>query len=202
MLNSFLKRFFDLVASSIALLLLWPLFVVVALWIKLDSKGPVFFKQTRVGRYEKSFKILKFRSMSVPSSAQAAGLLITVGQDARVTKSGAFIRKTKLDELPQLINVLLGSMSIVGPRPEVPQYIACYTAKQKAIVLSVRPGITDNASIEFRDENEILGKAQDPEKAYIEEVLPIKINHYINYVEKNSLLEDIKIVIKTLRILF
>ena len=202
MLNSFLKRGFDLIASTIALLILCPLFVVIAVWIKLDSKGPVFFKQIRVGRHEKNFKILKFRSMSVPSSAQAAGLLITVGQDARVTKSGAFIRKTKLDELPQLINVLLGSMSIVGPRPEVPQYIACYTAQQKAIVLSVRPGITDNASIEFRDENEILGKANDPEKAYIEEVLPIKINHYINYVEKNSLLEDFKIVFKTIKVLF
>ena len=202
MFNSFFKRVFDLVASSIALLLLWPLFVVVALWIKLDSKGPVFFKQTRVGRYEKNFEILKFRSMSVPTSVQAAGLLITVGQDARVTKSGFFIRKTKLDELPQLINVLKGEMSIVGPRPEVPKYIACYTAEQRRCVLSVRPGITDNASIEFRDENEILGRSQDPEKAYIEEVLPIKIKHYINYVEKNSLLEDFKIVIKTLKILF
>jgi lipopolysaccharide/colanic/teichoic acid biosynthesis glycosyltransferase len=202
MLNSFFKRVFDLVASSIALLLLWPLFVVIALWIKLDSKGPVFFQQTRVGRYEKNFKILKFRSMSVPTSAHAAGLLITVGQDTRVTKSGVFIRKTKLDELPQLINVLKGEMSIVGPRPEVPKYIACYTAEQKSSVLSVRPGITDNASIEFRDENEILGKAQDPEKAYKEEVLPIKIRHYINYVEKNSLLEDFKIVFKTIKVLF
>ncbi len=202
MLNSFLKRGFDLIASMVALFMLWPVFVVIAAWIKLDSKGPVFFKQIRVGQHGKTFEILKFRSMSVPSSAQAAGLLITVGQDARVTKSGVFIRKTKLDELPQLINVLMGEMSIVGPRPEVPKYIACYTAEQKKYVLSVRPGITDNASIEFRDENKILGRASDPEKAYIEEVLPIKIKHYINYVEKNSFIEDIKIVIKTLKILF
>ncbi len=137
----------------------------------------------------------------MPTSAQTAGLLITVGQDARVTKSGAFIRKTKLDELPQLINVLLGTMSIVGPRPEVPKYIACYTPEQKQRVLSVRPGITDNASIAFRDENEILGKAQDPEKAYIEEVLPIKIAFYMEYTKQYSFQQDLKIIIKTIQIL-
>ena len=197
-----MKRSFDLVASTIALLVLWPLFVVIAIWIKLDSKGSVFFRQTRVGRDEKNFEILKCRSMSVPTSAQTAGLLITVGQDARVTKSGAFIRKTKLDELPQLINVLLGTMSIVGPRPEVPKYIACYTPEQKQSVLSVRPGITDNASIAFRDENEILGKAQDPEKAYIEEILPIKIAFYMEYAKHHSFQQDLKIIIKTIQILF
>lgn len=185
-----------------ALLVLWPLFLALALWIKFDSKGPVFFQQTRVGRYERNFKILKFRSMSVVLPGQTAGLLITVGQDARVTRSGAFIRKTKLDELPQLINVLKGEMSIVGPRPEVPQYIAYYTPQQKACVLSVRPGITDNASIIFRDENEILGKAQDPEKAYVEEVLPIKIRLYTSYVENNSFIQDLQIIFKTLKILF
>lgn len=197
-----MKRCFDLTASTIALLVLWPLFVVISIWIKLDSKGPIFFKQTRVGRYEKNFEILKFRSMSVPTSAQTAGLLITVGQDARVTKSGTFIRKTKLDELPQLINVLLGTMSIVGPRPEVPKYIACYTPEQKQSVLSVRPGITDNASIAFRDENEILAKSQDPERAYIEEVLPIKIAHYMEYAKHHSFQQDLKIIIKTIQILF
>lgn len=202
MLNSFIKRSFDLIASTIALCVLWPLFVVVAVWIKLDSKGPVFFKQTRVGLNEKNFEILKFRSMSVPRSPQTAGLLITVGQDSRVTKSGAFIRKTKLDELPQLINVLLGTMSIVGPRPEVPKYIACYTTEQKLCVLSVRPGITDNASIAFRDENEILGRALDPEKAYIEEVLPIKIALYMDYVKDNNFAKDIQIILKTISILF
>ena len=197
-----MKRCFDLTASAFALLALWPLFVVISIWIKLDSKGPIFFKQTRVGRHEKNFEILKFRSMSVPTSAQTAGLLITVGQDARVTKSGTFIRKTKLDELPQLINVLLGTMSIVGPRPEVPKYIACYTPEQKQSVLSVRPGITDNASIAFRDENEILGKAQDPEKAYIEEILPIKIAFYMEYAKHHSFQQDLKIIIKTIQILF
>jgi lipopolysaccharide/colanic/teichoic acid biosynthesis glycosyltransferase len=202
MLNSFIKRSFDLTASTIALFILWPLFVVIAIWIKLDSKGPVFFKQTRVGLNEKNFEILKFRSMSVPTSAQTAGLLITVGLDARVTKSGAFIRKTKLDELPQLMNVWLGTMSIVGPRPEVPKYIACYTPEQKKCVLSVRPGITDNASIAFRDENEILGRALDAEKAYIEEVLPIKIALYIDYVKNNSFVKDIQIILKTISILF
>jgi lipopolysaccharide/colanic/teichoic acid biosynthesis glycosyltransferase len=202
MLNSFIKRSFDLTASTIALFILWPLFVVIAIWIKLDSKGPVFFKQTRVGLNEKNFEILKFRSMSVPTSAQTAGLLITVGLDARVTKSGAFIRKTKLDELPQLMNVWLGTMSIVGPRPEVPKYIACYTLEQKKCVLSVRPGITDNASIAFRDENEILGRALDAEKAYIEEVLPIKIALYIDYVKNNSFVKDIQIILKTISILF
>ena len=140
--------------------------------------------------------------MSVVLPGQTAGLLITVGQDARVTRSGAFIRKTKLDELPQLINVLKGEMSIVGPRPEVPQYIAYYTPQQKTCVLSVRPGITDNASIIFRDENEILGKAQDPEKAYVEEVLPIKIRLYTSYVENNSFIQDLQIIFKTLKILF
>ena len=185
-----------------ALLVLWPLFLALALWIKFDSKGPVFFQQTRVGRYERNFKILKLRSMSVVSPGQTAGLLITVGQDTRVTRSGAFIRKTKLDELPQLINVLKGEMSIVGPRPEVPQYIAYYTPQQKTCVLSVRPGITDNASIIFRDENEILGKAQDPEKAYVEEVLPIKIRLYTSYVENNSFIQDLQIIFKTLKILF
>lgn len=202
MFDRCLKRCFDLIAASMALLILWPLFIVIALWIKWDSKGPVFFKQIRVGRNEKNFAIWKFRSMSVPRSPQAAGLLITVGEDTRVTRSGAFIRKTKLDELPQLINVVRGEMSIVGPRPEVPRYIAFYTEAQKKIVLSVRPGITDNASILFRDENLILGQSKDPEKTYIEEVLPIKIAHYIAYVQQRSFIKDIQIIFSTIKILF
>ena len=160
-----MKRLFDIVASGLGLIVLSPLFLILAIWIKLDSKGPVFYRQMRVGRGNKDFRIFKFRSMRVGSDK---GSLVTIGgHDPRVTKSGYFIRKFKFDELPQLINVFLGDMSLVGPRPEVRHYVDYWTQEQMH-VLDVRPGITDPASIKFRNENELMEKAEDPEKYYIE----------------------------------
>lgn len=190
------KRLFDWLASTLGLLLLAPLFLVLTLWIKLDSRGPVFFRQERVGQYGNTFRIHKFRTMVV--DAEKRGLQITVGADARVTRIGHRLRKYKLDELPQLIDVWLGRMSLVGPRPEVPRYVACYPADVRERVLSVRPGITDKASIEFKDENEILGRAADPHRAYIEEVLPIKLRYCLDYVENRSLLGDIGLIFRTI----
>lgn len=190
-----LKRFFDLSTSAIAIALIWPILLLISIWIKLDSSGPVFFRQERVGRHGKTFRIFKFRTMTV--DAEKKGLQLTVGGDNRVTRAGKFLRKTKLDELPQLFDVLIGNMSIVGPRPEVPKYIDQYPASIRKQVLSVRPGITDRASIEFRNENEILSNSADPEKSYINEILPIKQKYYIEYVNKNSFLGDLKIIWKT-----
>lgn len=159
-----MKRFFDIVASGCGLLVLLPLFLVIAIWIKLDSKGPVFYRQVRVGRHNKDFRIIKFRSMRVGADK---GSLVTIGgRDPRITRSGYFIRKYKLDELPQLINVFIGQMSIVGPRPEVRHYVDYWT-KEQLHVLDVRPGITDPASIKFRNENELMEKADNPENYYI-----------------------------------
>jgi lipopolysaccharide/colanic/teichoic acid biosynthesis glycosyltransferase len=189
------KRLFDLVAAGAGLLVLAPLLLLLALWIKLDSRGPVFFRQERVGRAGVPFRIHKFRTMRV--DAERHGQL-TVGKDSRVTGAGAFLRKSKLDELPQLIDVLVGSMSLVGPRPEVPKYVAHYPAEVKELVLSVRPGITDWASIKMIDENEILGAAADPERAYIEEVLPQKLAYYVAYAQGHTLPDDIKIIFATL----
>lgn len=190
------KRLFDLLASGIGLLVLAPILLGISLAIKLESNGPVFFRQERVGRFGKNFRIHKFRTMV--TDAERRGLQITVGSDARVTKVGAVLRKYKLDELAQLIDVFVGDMSLVGPRPEVPRYVACYPAEAREIVLSVKPGITDRASIEFKDENEILGKAADPHKAYVDEVLPIKIRYYIDYVQNRSFWGDIRIIFATL----
>lgn len=190
------KRAFDLLASSLGLFVLMPLLVVLAIWIKLDSVGPVFFRQERVGMGGKTFRIHKFRTMV--TDAEKRGLQITVGADARVTRVGQWLRKYKLDELPQLLDVWLGHMSLVGPRPEVPRYVSCYPTDVRSLVLSVRPGITDKASIEFKDENLILGRAADPDKAYVEEVLPIKLKYYVEYIENNSLPGDIKLIIRTL----
>src|SRR6185369_15412287 len=162
------KRYFDLFFSLLGVLLLAPLFLLIGLWIKVDSHGPVFFRQERVGRFGKSFRIFKFRTMCL--HAEAKGRQITVGEDPRITRSGRFLRHFKLDELPQLLNVVLGEMSLVGPRPEVPRYVALYPANVREQVLSVLPGITDYASIEYKDENAILGRSADPDKAYIEEV--------------------------------
>ena len=189
------KRIFDWLASSFGLLVLSPLLLALALWIKLDSNGPVFFRQDRVGRGGRTFRIHKFRTMV--SDAEKKGLQITVGADARVTRVGHWLRKYKLDELPQLLDVWLGNMSLVGPRPEVPRYVACYPADVREVVLSVRPGITDRASIEFKDENEILGRAADPHTAYVNEVLPIKLRYYVEYVNTRSLLGDISLIFKT-----
>lgn len=179
--------------------MLSPLLLLIALAIKLDSSGPVFFRQERVGRDGKIFKIHKFRTM-VPN-AERQGLQITVGSDARVTRVGEFLRKYKLDELAQLFDVFLGDMSLVGPRPEVPRYVNFYPDNIRDIVLSVKPGITDWASIEYKDENDILGKAEDPQRAYIEEVLPVKLKYYVDYVQKRSLWGDVVIIFATLRAL-
>ena len=189
-----MKRLFDIVASGLGLLVLSPLFILVAIWIKLDSKGPVFFRQVRVGRYNKDFRIFKFRSMRVGSDK---GSLVTIGgRDPRVTRSGYFIRKYKIDELPQLINVFIGDMSLVGPRPEVRHYVNYWTPEQMH-VLDVRPGITDPASIKFRNENELLEKADDPEKFYIEVIMQEKIRLYLQYVRNASIGYDIKLIFQT-----
>jgi lipopolysaccharide/colanic/teichoic acid biosynthesis glycosyltransferase len=193
------KRLFDWIASTFGLLVLSPVFLVLAVWIKLDSSGPVFFRQERVGLGGKLFRIYKFRTMV--SDAERRGLQITVGSDARVTRVGHRLRKYKLDELPQLLDVWLGHMSLVGPRPEVPRYVACYPVDVRDVVLSVRPGITDRASIEFKDENEILGRAIDAHTAYVQEVLPIKLRYYQDYVANRSFWSDIAIILNTLKAL-
>ena len=187
-------RLFDIIASGLGLIVLSPLFLVLAIWIKLDSKGPVFYRQVRVGFKNKDFRIFKFRSMRVGADK---GSLVTIGgHDPRVTKSGYFIRKFKFDELPQLINVFLGDMSLVGPRPEVRHYVDYWTPEQMH-ALDVRPGITDPASIKFRNENELMEKAEDPEKYYIEVIMQEKIKLYLEYVEKHSFLYDIGLIFKT-----
>jgi len=191
------KRFFDLLASTFGLLVLAPLMVLVALWIKWDSPGPVFFRQERVGYKGKLFRIHKFRTMVV--EAERLGLQITVGTDSRVTRVGQWMRKYKLDELPQLIDVWMGDMSLVGPRPEVPRYVALYPPEMRDLIQTVRPGITDKASIEFKDENEILGKSSDPHHAYITDVLPIKLNYYADYVNSRSFFGDLVLIFKTLK---
>ena len=189
-----MKRAFDIVASGLGLIVLSPLFLVLAIWIKLDSKGPVFYRQVRVGYKNKDFRIFKFRSMRVGSDK---GSLVTIGgHDPRVTRSGYFIRKFKFDELPQLINVFVGDMSLVGPRPEVRHYVDYWTPEQMH-VLDVRPGITDPASIKFRNENELMEQAEDPEKYYIEVIMQEKIKLYQEYVEKHSFLYDISLIFKT-----
>ena len=191
-----MKRLFDIVASSLGLIVLSPLFVVLAVWIKADSEGPVFYRQTRVGRNNKDFRLFKFRSMR-PGSDRA-GLITVGGRDPRVTHSGYYIRKYKLDEFPQLINVLKGDMSLVGPRPEVRKYVDMYTAEQKR-VLSVRPGITSLASIRYRNENDILAASEDPDRTYIEQVMPDKLAIDLEYVEHAGLLTDIKLIFTTFR---
>ena len=187
-------RFFDSILSLVGLVILAPLFIVLSVWIKIDSIGPVFYKQIRVGQNGKDFGLFKFRSMVV--DADKKGLITVGGKDPRITRSGYFIRKYKLDELPQLINVLVGDMSLVGPRPEVRKYVELYDDEQNK-VLSVKPGITDYASIEYMDENEILGKSTDPEKTYIEEIMPEKIKYNMKYIKNRSLIEYFKIIFLT-----
>ena len=188
-------RFFDFILSLVGLVILAPIFIVLAIWIKIDSKGPVFYKQVRVGQNGIDFGLFKFRSMVV--DADKKGLITVGGRDPRITRSGYFIRKYKLDELPQLINVLVGDMSLVGPRPEVRKYVELYTDEQQK-VLSVKPGITDYASIEYMDENEILGKSNDPEKTYIEEIMPEKIKYNMKYIQNKNVSEYFKIIFLTL----
>ena len=188
-------RFFDILLSGIGLIILSPIFLTLSIWIKLDSEGPVFYKQKRVGKDNVDFLLYKFRSMI--TDADKKGLLITVGgKDPRVTKSGYFIRKYKLDELPQLINVVWGDMSLVGPRPEVRKYVELYNNEQRK-VLTVKPGITDYASIEYIDENKILVESEDPEKTYIEIIMPEKIRHNMKYINNKSLKEYFKIIFFT-----
>lgn len=189
------KRLFDVVAAAIGLVLLAPLLMALALWIRLDSAGPALFRQVRVGRHGVPFEIIKFRTMC--QQAQA-GRLLTVGRDARITRAGRFLRRSKLDELPQLINVLFGSMSLVGPRPEVPRYVDRYPPEVRRTVLSVAPGITDWAAIQYKDENDILGCAADPERAYVETILPVKLAYYQRYVRERSFWLDLRIILRTL----
>lgn len=191
-----MKRLFDIVASGVGLLVLSPLFLILSIWIKLDSRGPVFYRQVRVGRYNRDFRIFKFRSMREGSDK---GSLVTIGgRDPRITRSGYYIRKFKLDELPQLINVFVGDMSLVGPRPEVRHYVDYWTPEQMR-VLEVRPGITDPASIKFRNENEMMEHAELPEKYYIEVIMQEKIKLYLDYVDNHSFFGDIGLIFKTFR---
>lgn len=193
-----MKRIFDIVASSCGLLVLSPVFLIIAIWIKLDSKGPVFYRQVRVGRHNKDFRIFKFRSMRVGADK---GSLVTIGgRDPRITRSGYFIRKYKLDEFPQLINVFMGQMSLVGPRPEVRHYVNYWTTEQLH-VLDVRPGITDPASIKFRNENELMETAENPEEYYINVIMQEKIRLYLEYVNKANLWYDIKLIFNTFKVI-
>lgn len=190
-----MKRVFDIIASGLGLLILSPLFLVVAIWVKLDSTGPVFYKQVRVGRNNKDFYLYKFRSMRVGSDKK--GLITVGGRDPRVTRSGYYIRKYKLDEFPQLINVFKGDMSLVGPRPEVRKYVDLYTPEQMH-VLEVRPGVTDLASIRYRNENELLAKASDPEQYYRDIVMQDKLRINLEYVRNHSFFGDIALIFKTI----
>ncbi|HEX6361322.1 MAG TPA: sugar transferase [Albitalea sp.] len=193
------KRLFDLVLAGLGLLVLAPLLIAIAAWIKLDSPGPVFFRQERVGRFGVPFRIHKFRTMT--HAPARGGPQITVGADARITRAGAWLRRAKLDELPQLIDVLLGRMSLVGPRPEVPRYVAIYPAELRDKVLSVRPGITDFASIQFRDESALLARAADPEREYTEVVMPAKLRLAAEYVDRATLATDLRLIGRTLKAL-
>ena len=191
------KYCFDLVSSLAGLVLLSPIFVLIALWIRVDSAGPVFFRQVRVGRHGRPFRVFKFRTMV--ADAEAKGRKITVGDDPRITRAGRFLRKFKFDELPQLFNVVKGEMSLVGPRPEVPRYVEFYPEEIRTLVLSVRPGITDIASILYKDENTVLAGAADPEATYVNVILPEKLKHYVRYVSERTLWLDFKIILMTLR---
>lgn len=193
------KRTFDLAISLLALLLVAPLMVLVALVIKYDSPGPVLFRQERVGRGGRTFLIHKFRTMVVDAATR--GPRLTVGNDARITRAGRFLRRSKLDELPQLFDVLAGSMSLVGPRPELPQYVARYPAQLRERVLAVRPGITDPVSLDFADESMLLARAADPEREYVEVILPRKLSAAAQYAENATLATDLVVIARTLRLL-
>jgi lipopolysaccharide/colanic/teichoic acid biosynthesis glycosyltransferase len=194
------KRAFDLLVAAAALLLLAPLLAAIALWIKLDSPGPVLFRQQRVGRHGRPFAIHKFRTMV--ADAPQRGPPLTIGNDPRITRAGAFLRHSKLDELPQLIDVLAGHMSLVGPRPELPAYVARYPAELRDKVLAVRPGITDPASLEFADESALLARAADPEREYVDVLLPRKLHAAAAYAEHANLATDLRVIGGTLRVLW
>ena len=189
------KRIFDLCITIPGIIFLLPFFLIIAVFIKIDSPGPVFFRQVRVGQYGRNFRIFKFRTMV--AEAESMGSQITVGNDFRVTGWGRFLRKYKLDELPQLFNIVKGEMSLVGPRPEVPRYVAEYPKDIKEVVLSIPPGITDFASIEFKDENEVLDSVVNSERVYIEQILPVKLGYYVRYARERTLWLDIKLIFKT-----
>ncbi|MBV6478578.1 MAG: UDP-glucose:undecaprenyl-phosphate glucose-1-phosphate transferase [Ignavibacteria bacterium] len=194
-----LKRTFDIIFSAAGLIILSPLFLLISLIIKIDSRGPIFYRQIRVGKDSEDFLLYKFRSMRLNSDKD--GLLTVGGKDPRITKSGYYIRKYKLDELPQLINVLKGEMSFVGPRPEVRKYVDLYNENQKQ-VLKIKPGITDNASIIYRNENDLLKESSDPESLYINEIMPDKLKINLEYIDKNSFASDLKIIFKTIKSMF
>lgn len=189
------KRLFDVLAAAGGLIVLAPMLLAIALWIRLDSRGPALYRQRRVGRHGRLFDIYKFRTMV---QRPDDGRQLTVGQDPRITRAGRFLRRTKLDELPQLLNVLEGTMSLVGPRPEVPRYVDRYPPAVRQTVLSVAPGITDLAAILYKDESDILGRAADPERAYVETILPVKLEYYQRYVRERSFWLDLRIIFRTL----
>ena len=193
------KRLFDLIGASLALLLLAPLLLLVALAIRLDSPGPVFFRQERVGKGGVPFRIHKFRTMR--ADAPALGPQVTVGRDARITRVGHWLRNRRIDELPQFIDVLLGRMSLVGPRPEVPRFVAHYPAARAARVLAVRPGITDPASLANIDEASLLAGSADPERTYIDQILPHKLALQADYAARATLGSDLAVLVRTLRVL-
>lgn len=188
------KRIFDIIFSFLGILLLTPLLIIISLLIIFDSPGGILYLQTRVGKNNKDFKLFKFRTMKTDSDKK--GLLTVGNTDSRITRTGLWLRKYKLDELPQLVNVLLGNMSLVGPRPEVRKYVELYQVEQKK-VLSVKPGITDNASIKYADENELLSKQADPEKFYISEVMPAKLKINLEYMSNQNMAEDFRIIFRT-----
>ena len=190
------KRLLDLLLAGCGLIVLSPMLLAIALAIRLDSPGPVFYRQVRVGRHGREFRIHKFRTMAHAPGDR--GPQLTVGQDARITRVGARLRRTKLDELAQLIDVMAGTMSLVGPRPEVPRYVALYPAGLREKVLSVRPGITDFASIEYRDEGALLARSADPERTYREVVLPAKLALQARYVDEAGVLTDLRLIGRTL----
>ena len=194
-----MKRLFDITASLIGIIILLPVLLLISLAVAINSGFPVLYKQTRVGKNNHDFKVLKFRTM-FPNSDEK-GLLTVGGRDPRITEVGYFLRKYKLDEFPQLINVLFGTMSLVGPRPEVRKYVDMYTEEQKKVLL-VQPGITDYASLEYINENELLAKSQNPEETYIKEVMPAKLNLNLKYIDKESLGTDLKLIFKTLGKIF
>lgn len=191
-----IKRLFDFFATSVALIFLSPLFFIIALLIVTNSKGGVFYKQKRIGKNRKKFMLYKFRSMQLDAEKQ--GLLTVGGRDKRTTSIGYHLRKYKLDELPQLLNILKNDMSLVGPRPEVEKYVNLYNDEQLK-VLEVKPGLTDLASLAYINENEILAKAENPEKTYVQEILPQKLSLNLEYIEKQSFWFDLKIIFRTLR---
>lgn len=195
-----MKRLFDLAGAALGLCLLAVPMLCIALAVRFDSPGPVFFRQQRVGRHGQLFRIHKFRTMHV--QPEGAGPQITANADSRITRVGRRLRRWKLDELPQLLDVLAGNMSLVGPRPEVPRYVAHYPEAVRELVLGLRPGITDRASIEFRDEGRMLDAAEDPERCYLEQILPVKLGYYAEYARNHSLAGDLRILFETLAVLF